>query len=219
MVGPIAEVTELLANVAREQAKFDQARTLFDRSRAMYQQLGWTRAETLIRFRLAILAADTGDLVKASDFYSEVLAELRADGWTWGLATVLIGAGWLSLVQEQPSSAATSFREALALFHTIGNPLGEATAVRAIGALAAHTGHARAGARLLGASEAKREIHGFGLLPSEQRQDIQARSLATATLGNDVFASMCAEGRALCWESAIGEARVLAHDLAATTGG
>jgi tetratricopeptide (TPR) repeat protein len=215
MLGPIAGAVELLGDVAREEGELDEARTLLARSQAIYKQLGWTRAETFIQYRLAMLAADSGDISEAVRRCDQVLVELRQGEATWDLATVLIGAGRIRAARGDPSAGAANYHEGLSLFHDIGNAFGEAAAVRAIGVLAADCGRAREASRLLGSAMVKREALGAALLPSEQRQEAQATDLIVAALGDANFASLREEGRTLAWDVAITEALVMACDIAA----
>jgi DNA-binding CsgD family transcriptional regulator len=132
------------------------------------------------------------------------------------LADALTGAGDIHLMQGNASRTAASYRESLSLFREIGDPLGEATAVLAIGALAAHTGRPRDAARLLAAATVKREMHEAGLLPSEQRREERAIELSLAVLGEATFAAESNAGRVLSWEAATEEALKLAETLAQT---
>jgi DNA-binding CsgD family transcriptional regulator len=129
----------------------------------------------------------------------------------------LTGAGHIHLAQGDPARAAASFRESLPLFRDVGDPLGQAAAVRAIGALAAHVGRFDGAARLLAAATAKRATHGAGLAPSERRQEARAIELAQAALGEAAFAGEWDVGRSLSWEAACAEALALSEALDQTS--
>jgi tetratricopeptide (TPR) repeat protein len=216
MLGPIAGAVELLGDVAREERDFDTARRLLARAQTIYKQLGWRRAETFIQYRLAMLAVDTGNVGEAMRLCDQVLAELRQGDASWDLATVLIGAGRIGLARGDPSAAAASYAEGLALFRAIGNPFGEADGMHAIGALGAACGRTREGTRLLGAAMAKRETLNATLVPTEQRREAQASTLARTALGDADFRSISDAGRRLAWEVAISEALDLARAIAAS---
>ena len=125
----------------------------------------------------------SGDLTAAADLGQRSCTELRQTGWKWALATALCGDAQIRLLHGDSSGATDELREGLALFRALGDPLGEAHAVRTIACLAAHLGWAREAARLLAAAAAKRDLHGAGLAPSERQREADAIVRARRELG------------------------------------
>ena len=217
LLGRVAAGAELFGDVLRERGDLAAARALLERSRAIAKDLGFGADESLALFRLAVVAADAGDLTEAADLSQQAIAGLRASPWRRDLAAALTGAGHIHLAQGNLSHAAASYRESLPLFREIGDPLGQAAAVRAIGALAVHLGRPRDAARLLAAATVKRETHGAGLVPSERRRDERTTELARAALSEAAFAAAWEVGRNLSWEAATADAVALAEALAQTS--
>jgi predicted ATPase/DNA-binding CsgD family transcriptional regulator/tetratricopeptide (TPR) repeat protein len=209
VLGRVAAAAELLSHVLRERGELDQARALADRSRAITKDLGWGPDEAWALYRLATIAADAGDAQGAAELYQQAITGLRASGWQRELAVASIGAGHLHLAQGEMSRAGASYRDGLSLFRTIGDPLGQAAAVEAIGALAVHEAQPQSAARLLAAATMRREIYGAGLMPSERQREERAIDRAQAELGGGAFAAAWAAGRALSWEGACTEAEVV----------
>jgi predicted ATPase/DNA-binding CsgD family transcriptional regulator len=218
VLGRVAAATELLSHVLRERGELDQARALADRSRAITKDLDWGPDEAWALYRLATIAADAGDEQGAAELYQQAIIGLRASGWQRELAVVSLGAGHLHLAGGEVSRAGASYRDGLSLFSTIGDPLGQAAAVQAIGALAVHAAQPQSAARLLAAASSQREIYGAGLMPSERQREGRAIARAQSALGGAEFAAAWAAGRALSREVACTEAEaVLARAEASST--
>ena len=202
----VAEVADVLGDVARERGDLEKAGVLFARSQAICEEIGWWPFAAFILYRLATVAADGGDLTAAADLGQRSCTELRQTGWKWALATALCGDAQIRLLRGDSSGAADELREGLALFRALGDPLGEAHAVRTIACLAAHLGWAREAARLLAAAAAKRELHGAGLAPSERQREADAIVRARRELGQTAFTAARKAGRMLPWTNAVEEA-------------
>jgi DNA-binding CsgD family transcriptional regulator len=214
MLDRVVAGAELLGDVLRERGDLAAARVLCERSRAISKDLGWGADESLALYRLAVIAADAGEVTEAVDLSDQALAGLRQSPLKRELADALTGAGHIHLMQRNASRAAASYHESLSLFREIGNPLGQAAAVRAIGGLAAHIGQQRDAARLLAAATVKRETHEAVLAPSERRREERTIELAQAALGEAAFVAAWDAGRRLAWEAATEDALALAETLA-----
>jgi predicted ATPase/DNA-binding CsgD family transcriptional regulator len=216
LLGPVALGAQMLGDVLRERGDFAAARALLERSRTLIKELGATTGAEgpQILYWLALLAADVGEVIEATDLCDQGLAELRQSPYKRDLATALIGTGHIHILQMDLSRAAASYRESLSLMLEVGDPLGQAATVRAIGALAAHLGRAREATQLLAAAATKRKTHGAGLVPSERRREERAIELAQSALGAAAFVAAWEAGRGLAWETVTEEALALAETLA-----
>jgi predicted ATPase len=202
----VAEVADVLGDLARERGDLERASVLFVRSQAICEEIGWGPFAAFVLYRLATVAADSGDLTAAADLCQRARAGLRQTDWKWAVATALCGDAQIRLLCGDSFGAAGGLREGLALFRTLGDPLGEAHAVHAIACLAAHLGRAREAARLLAAAAAKRELHGAGLAPSERQREADAIARARRELGETAFVAAWEAGRSLPWTNAVEEA-------------
>jgi len=212
----VASGAQMLGDVWRERGDLAAARALLERSRAITQDLGATKGmeESLALYRLAFVAAEEGDVTEAADLCHQAIAGLRQSPYMRDLAAALTGAGHIHLAEGDSSGAAASYGESLSLFREIGDPLGQATAVRAIGGLVAHIGRSRDAARLLAAATTKRAAHEAEMVPSERRREERAIEIAQAALGEAAFLAQWEAGRGLSWEAATEHALALAETLA-----
>jgi predicted ATPase/DNA-binding CsgD family transcriptional regulator/Tfp pilus assembly protein PilF len=214
----VASGARMLGDVLREKGDLVSARLLFEKSQAIARRLDAYNGveEAVALHRLALVAADSGDLTTAADLCQQAIAGLGRSPYERDLAAAQTAAGHIHLLQGDVSGAAASYREALSLFRAIGDVLGQATAVCAIGILATQVRRACEAARLLAAAAAKRETHGAVLAPSERGREEHAIELSRTALGEAAFATAWNAGRALSWDAAIEEALALSEALTQT---
>jgi len=154
---------------------------------------------------LGRVAADRGDIERARRRYEEALGLQREAGNDVGVSLVLTNLAELAREQGDLGQAVALFREGVSLRWAKRD--GPATAESMVGMVGAVAAAGRAGhaARLLGATRAlwaATQPEATTELPGDDRVATELR----LRLGEERFAAMVAEGRALSAEMAVAEA-------------
>jgi DNA-binding CsgD family transcriptional regulator len=132
---------------------------------------------------------------------------VREAGYTAGEILALGDLGDVARDQGDHALAMAFYREALELGRDNPRTRLASDVIEAVGVVAAATGDAERGAKLLGAAAALRERIGLGYRTSENQVALERAVAATrAALGEPAFASAWAAGRNLTPSKAVGVA-------------
>ena len=128
------------------------ARAAYERSLALFRQLGDTLGMAVVLNALAVAASAAGDDEAALSYISESLPLARQATDRWDLARLLINAGSLWLRRGDDRQAQDLFGESLRLWSAIGHMAGIAHGLAGLGGVAAARGQAKQAGRLFGAA-------------------------------------------------------------------
>lgn len=208
---------------------------LGEESVALFRTTGdrWGLALALQDLGQTVLAA--GDLTAAQVLYEEILAIYHELGDHWGCGLPLLGLGRVARargdyavagdrrLQAQASyrlgqlarqegnwaRAEVHYHEALALWHALGQLLGEGLAIAGLAGVAAKRGEMERAARLGGAAEAALAKADAATSSPDRDDDASCLDAARALLGAERFTLLWAVGRALPLERAVAKALVV----------
>ena len=207
-----------LGVVAISEGEIDQAEALGREALAHWQAVtdsAWSRTPDLLGI-FCWAAELRGDLEAAKAFLTQALEWGRERGADLSIASDLRALGEIAWQQGDQRNAARLLAECLAQMPESQDPLTVILCVQDLGAVAASTARPELAARLFGAAEAMREVHGTAISPADrplvQRQIAPAR----AQLAEVAFAAAWTAGCALSADEAIAQALALAEAVAAT---
>ncbi len=135
--------TELYARVltgagrlACAQGDYPEARSLFQQTLEIYQELSDKRGIASSWVNLGLVASLQGDHSTARMFYEKALALHREIGNLYGVATALGNLGGAAWEQGEYAAARAYYEEELAIYRQLHEPEGIASALSALGGLA-----------------------------------------------------------------------------------
>jgi len=202
----VAYMLSNLGDVARKRGDTRAAAARYANSLAMFRDLGEKRGSAGVLANLGMIAHAEGDEGRAADFFAESLALFEELGNRWGIALARSGLGDVAHGRGNAAQALASYHESLSLYHAIGHTSGIVRCIERLAGLAAAQGQLERAGRLLGAMATLRDTMGVPLAPVDRPAVDRATAAARASLGDDVFAVIWAEGRALILGEAIAEA-------------
>ena len=129
-------------------------------------------------------------------------------------ATALDNLASVALLRGEVERGESLGRDALALYHDLGDPPRCAVGLEGLAKSAGMAADGVRAARLLGAASALRESLGTPLTSHERREVEEAIAAAQATLSEEQWAAAFAVGEALSLEEAVTEA--LGHETPPT---
>ncbi len=162
---------------------------------------GWGVAHALYGF--GTLARSRHDNAAALRHFRSALDLFREIDARTEIARCQAGIGWIALAENDLATAAASFAESLQLSMATGQRLGIARGLEAIAALAAARGDAATAIRLEGAAAATREVLGPHRPTTAQARLDSVLATAHLRLGEELAASLGAEGGRLSMHEAV----------------
>jgi tetratricopeptide (TPR) repeat protein len=151
------------------------------------------------------VAREKGDLVAASAYCEQSLAEFRRLGDSWGIASTLSDLASLSCDEGNNAEARRLYGESIKLFQELGHNRGIARALECLAVSAAAQSNAEQSLQLAGAAAALRQRLGTPVTPAEQPRLQKALEFARRMLGNAAGPAWM-EGWAMPVEQAVHEA-------------
>jgi tetratricopeptide (TPR) repeat protein len=165
----VARATNNLAIIANVQGARDEALTLYQLAVAAYQRIGDSRGLASTFHNMAITFRDLGRLDTADEYERRAIEFAREGGDDRLVAMARTGRAELSLRQGDPALAAAGARRAAHDFAVLPEPVGEANALRLLGAAGLELGQLDdAGAALDRALDLAVE-HGSAVVEAEAR--------------------------------------------------
>jgi non-specific serine/threonine protein kinase len=212
-----------LGGLATLEGDFDRGTALLEECLAVAQSMADCRLAEIMngwaQINLAVIARAQGDHTLAGERLVEAFRRLRDAGDIAGTIMSLGDLGDLARDQGDHARALVLYREALRLGRERPGSLFVTYVIESVGVVAVAVGWAERGARLLGASEAMRELVGlrFRVVENQVAHE-QALSDARLALGEEAFASAWAAGRSLGPAQALVEATEPIPTTAGSTG-
>ena len=188
-------------------ADYAAARPVLEESVALYSAVGDRAGLTLARHCLGIVSWGEGDHLTAWALMAEALAVWQAAGDRRYVALSLQSQGRVASATGEFAVAQALFKESLAILTEVGDTFESASTLEGLAEVAVQLGQAGWATRLLGAAAALRD--GLGVPRAKMDGPCYARTAAAArtALGEETFARVLAEGRALSPTQAL-----VAHD-------
>ena len=199
----IALVLGGLGLLASDQGDQARARACFEESLTLQQDVGDKGGVAICLLNLGVVARRQGDLAEARMRYLESLNILRELGDQATIATVLHNLGFVASLQGERASQRSYEVESLTIRQELGDKRGIADSLHAFSGIAMAYGRAKRAARLLGAADALRETTGAALSPAYLSTHTPGVDRVRSKLGDEIFAEMLAQGRAMTLEQAI----------------
>jgi tetratricopeptide (TPR) repeat protein len=199
----MSQVLNGLGMLASNEGDYPTARDFYERSLESARQAGWDRGVGVAYNNMADVAMIRGDYEAARPMLEESLAIHRRGGDQAGQRVALINLAIISTRTGDTRKARAQFVESLRLVRELGSRFMGAQSFEAIVELALALGEAAHVTRLCGAAEAILQATGNTLTPSEQVVHESIVAAARTELGDDRFAALKAEGRAMSFEAAV----------------
>jgi non-specific serine/threonine protein kinase len=196
----------ILALAAHEVGDLDQAEALFTQSAELARSVGDRRWEQSALTSLGVAAWERGDHERATALFEAGLPVARAVGDPGLVLHVIMNLAGQLRRQGRVRRAAALQREGLATAQVLSRPDPLAVMLSDAADLAALVGRAEEGARLLGASAARRAAADIAILSLELGAEAETVRLICATIGQPAFVAARAAGAALPLAAAIAEA-------------
>jgi tetratricopeptide (TPR) repeat protein len=208
-LGRIEDVIDVLQDLAMgavSSGEIDGAATLIEEALALQHGTPTLAPNPLLARTLGKVAYHRGQFDRAAAAYEDALVGHRAAGDRQWIADVLDYLGDVEVDRGNLTAALQRYREALALWQELKDGWGTADALVGFVDVAAANTQPQRAARLLGAAEVLYERAGIGLPPHDRPTYGRAREATRRQLGDEAFATLRAEGRAMPIEAVIDEA-------------
>jgi predicted ATPase/DNA-binding CsgD family transcriptional regulator len=199
-----------LASLGRADPDQDaRVRSLLEESLALFQEERSQGGIAWSLYWLGLWHVQQGDPITARTLFEESLTLFRALRLRQYIAHPLYFLGRVTVRQGDLSTAHAFYQRSLALFEEVDDRRGSAACLEGWASVVARQGDALWAAQLWGAAEVLREAGGpphlFSLfmVPGEAADQQRMRDRVRAELGEQAFARILAEGRAMTPEQAL----------------
>jgi tetratricopeptide (TPR) repeat protein len=152
---------------------------------------------------LGEVALRQGEYERATGLLEESLELRRQLGNKWGVGVSLGTLGWVAICEGDWDRALARLGESLEVRQEIGDKGGSAWCIERLAEVALAQGNPEKAVRLLSAAAALRISIGSVIDPVDQPEYQNRRNVLRAELGQERFAAVWEEGRALSLEQAI----------------
>jgi tetratricopeptide (TPR) repeat protein len=164
-----ARATNNLAIIANVRGERDEALALYQLAVAAYQRVGDPRGLASTFHNMAITFRDLGRLDTADEYERRAIEFAREGGDDRLVAMARTGRAELSLRQGDPALAAAGARRAAQDFAVLPEPVGEANALRLLGAAGLELGRLDDASTALDRALALAVEHGSAVIEAEAR--------------------------------------------------
>ena len=185
------------------EGELERAHSMLEESLALSREVGNKGVESFGEFLLGMVAFFQGEYTRARPLVEESLALSRKMGSQRFMALGLFGQGSLAFVQGDALTAHALLKESLALFRKIDDQSMMAYCLENLAVVVVAQGQLAWGVRLWGAVETVREARGIPRPSAMRLWYEQSLATARAGLGEEAFAAVWAEGRAMTPEQAL----------------
>jgi predicted ATPase/DNA-binding CsgD family transcriptional regulator len=197
----LAQALRFLSGTHELRGDLNRARSLVEESVALYRSVGDRFGEAMSLARLGVTAISQGDHPAAETALQAGIRICRDIGDDWVLAIALRHRGIGALRAGDVARASAALREQLELLRNRGDRLLTTQGLETLATVLACSGdHGRA-AQLFGTLEVQRERLGLSVIYREDYD--RGVAAARAGLGDRLFATMRARGRASSLEDAV----------------
>jgi len=170
---------------------------------AISRELEDTRSIGFELSGLGEVALRRGDYMRATKLLEESLELRRQLGSKWGVGVSLGTLGWVAIREGDWKRALARLGESLEVRQEIGDKGGSAWCIERLAEVSLAQGNPEKAIRLLSAAGALRISIGSVIDPADQPEYQNRRAALRAELGQERFAALWEEGRALTLEQAI----------------
>jgi non-specific serine/threonine protein kinase len=195
-----------LAAVASRRGEHDRAVSMLEESRAFFRQTDDRHGQAMTVANLAAVAWRGDDSTKARAFFEEARVLLREVGELTNLAQACIGLTFVLVRRGEIEAAPGVLAEAIEILRRLGaRSTNVAGALLAAGELATARDRFDEAARLFGAADVLLAEIGLTLDATDVWWRDHQRCVARigAGLGDEAYARLSSEGRALSWDDAL----------------
>jgi non-specific serine/threonine protein kinase len=163
-------------------------------AKALYRRLGRHRELLLASQCLARATLVQGDLTRANDLYTELLATTQESGDDYGLASAQLGLGLVRVGQGDHAQALVLFGSALRGYHALGTRMWVAACMEAIAAEIGALGKPEHAAHLLGAATSLRAETSLPTWFADRSTAEKTADAARSSLGEAAFTAARSAG-------------------------
>jgi non-specific serine/threonine protein kinase len=199
----VAQALNGLGMVASSAGEYPAARDFYEQSLTSAKEAGYDRGVAVAYNNLADVFMILGDYKAALPLLEEALVIQRRRGDHASQRVALINLAVLSTRTGDTRKARAYFVASLRLLRELGSRLMGAQSFESIVELALVLGEVAHVTRLCGAAEAIRQATGVTMNGDERRVHDRVIAAARAELGDERFAALEAEGRAMSFEGAV----------------
>jgi tetratricopeptide (TPR) repeat protein len=199
----IARALISLGWVSIRSGDYPLANALLEEALAVSRELGDTRSMGFELSGLGEVALRQGDYTRAARLLEESLELRRQLGNKWGIGVSLGTLGLAALRQRDWERAVSLLSESLEVRREISDKGGSAWCLERLAEIAQAQGDSERAVRLLSAAAALRVSIGSVIDPADQAEYQSQRAALRAKLGEEQFAAIWNEGRALTFEQAV----------------
>jgi tetratricopeptide (TPR) repeat protein len=193
--------------VATLEGSLDLARSYYERSLALAQELDDRERTAQSLSGLGGIAELEGDYRRAGSFFEQSVPLAREIGARGCLVWALHAWGFVTWQQGDLDTGRARLEESMALFREMGHRYGLARSLERLAGLALAQQQAERAARLYSAAASLRDAIGSPLGPLGQTELDQDVAAIRAALGGTAFARAWAEGTAMTLEQALEHAQ------------
>jgi len=203
----VCVITNTLAEAVTMQGDLDLAKKMLEENLLLSREFDNRNALGWALNHLGHVAQLQGEYKRAEQLHKESMPLFRQMGERWiGMSWAHQGLGEAALAQHDPVLAQVHFRDALNLFHDVGDRSGVSWCLAGLAGTAALNEEPERAAWLWGAAEALRQSIGTREAPASHATHERLKAEVRKQLGEAVFNAKWAEGQAASMEQAIAEA-------------
>ena len=184
----------------------------FEECLALAQTLGAVRNVALATYGLGSVAEAKGEILRASDLFSEALTGFEACDDHRSIAWTVSRIGVMAVSEGQAEQAAAAFERALPLFHMLRDWMSAIQIITHVVRLALAAGRASDAVRLLAAADAFHVLKGIRPTAYENAGRNSLLEQARSNLSEEDYAAAYAFGHSFSIEEAIAHALALMQD-------
>ena len=192
-----------LGEVAVEASNVVEARTLYEEALALEHSAEDERGILLVTTNLGELELHSGDYRRAKSYLLEAVSIAEEVGDLTGRASALGNLGLAALLEEDPASAESYLLSALQIGTRVRSPYLVAGCLEGLAIATMMNERVHKGALLLGAAERVREQAGLHETPSERSLYEEHIVAGMASLGQEQWRHIVAQGKATTVEEAL----------------
>jgi tetratricopeptide (TPR) repeat protein len=191
----MAQALDRIATAVANEGDYPGSWELYERSLALWRDLGDERGLAVSTTNVGCLALMEGDLERAVVLSREARVLYERTGQRELMLHPMLNLGAAELLQGRHADALATLREALAHGLEVGYLESVPYVLEGLAAVHAAIGEAERAASLLGTAAAVAEESGVALEPFEQELHDRTVETARSALGDAAFAAAVAAGR------------------------
>jgi predicted ATPase/class 3 adenylate cyclase len=201
--GLLGRALASLGETAVESSALDEARTLYQQALLLMRSAQDHRGILWVTTNLGELELHSGHYQRAKQYLDEALSLAESAGDSFGRSSALVNLALSAMLEKDFALARTHFLSALEISARIGSLYLIAGCLEGIAIATMIVGRPRLGARLFGAAQRVRQQGNLPEIPSERALYEHHLAAAMATLGDETWRKVVAEGQTMTVEQAL----------------